>query len=240
MPVASKGDIPPQPLNLNEVKSRIGYPQLAVDAEIEGKVVVRILVDKSGRVIEKRTVRDPHPILTNAVLEGVDSLVFSKAFINGEETRVWVTIPFSFVLKSDDVVAVPEMSGNGNSLYFIEDVTFEINEGNFMMVSDIYLDGQGLEEFPTEVLQYKNLEVLDLSRNSIREIPDEIGTLKKLKVLRLAGNPLTTLPKSILQLPNLKVVWLQGLQLSGREQKSLEQALGDRLYPRKANGKVLW
>ncbi|MEM7658861.1 MAG: energy transducer TonB, partial [Bacteroidota bacterium] len=38
----------PRPVNMDDIKKLIGYPQIARDAGIEGSVVVRVLVDKKG------------------------------------------------------------------------------------------------------------------------------------------------------------------------------------------------
>lgn len=61
-----------------------------------------------------------------------------------------------------------------------------------------------LTVFPKEILQFKNLQYLDLSKNKITELPQEIGQLKDLQKLVLSKNHLTSLPKEIGQLKNLR------------------------------------
>ena len=60
------------------------------------------------------------------------------------------------------------------------------------------------DDFPVEVFQFKNLESLNLSKNSFRSIPYEIGQLKKLRYLNLAKNNIKKLPESIGDLSNLE------------------------------------
>jgi Leucine-rich repeat (LRR) protein len=60
------------------------------------------------------------------------------------------------------------------------------------------------DDFPMEVFQFKNLESLNLSKNSFRSIPYEIGQLKKLRYLNLSKNNIKKLPESIGDLSNLE------------------------------------
>lgn len=59
----------PAPVNLNDIKNLIGYPPMAREAEIEGKVTVRIQVDKNGKYVKHIVLKDPHPLLTKAVTD---------------------------------------------------------------------------------------------------------------------------------------------------------------------------
>jgi Leucine-rich repeat (LRR) protein len=60
-----------------------------------------------------------------------------------------------------------------------------------------------LKKFPLEILQFTNLQYLDLSRNDIEELPDEIGQLKNLQYFAISRNGLQELPTQIGQLTNL-------------------------------------
>lgn len=90
----------------------------------------------------------------------------------------------------------------------------------------------------------KNLERLDLSRNSLKEIPEEISSLKKLHYIKLASNYLTTLSSSISELPidtlilwdnqihsfdtsfsklPLKFLDIRAISMTRKEQKAIKQ-----------------
>jgi protein TonB len=91
-------DEAPTPLNLDEVKALIGYPSPAKDAEIEGKVVVKVCVNESG-VMEKYILEeDPHPILSEAVTAQLDQLRFTPAKYQGKAIKCWISLPFDFYL----------------------------------------------------------------------------------------------------------------------------------------------
>jgi periplasmic protein TonB len=88
----------PAPVNLDQLKGLIGYPPMAKEAEIEGKVVVRVQVDKNGQYVKHLVIKDPHPILTKAVTDKIHNLTFTPGIQAGKPIKVWVTIPFDFKL----------------------------------------------------------------------------------------------------------------------------------------------
>lgn len=88
----------PQPVNLDELKNLIGYPAMAVEGEIEGKVIVRVLMDKHGNYKDHKVLKSPHPILTNAVTSKLNMLKMTPGIQAGKPISVWVTLPFNFAL----------------------------------------------------------------------------------------------------------------------------------------------
>ncbi|MEM0997867.1 MAG: energy transducer TonB [Bacteroidota bacterium] len=88
----------PTPVNMDELQKSIGYPELAFQAEIEGRVSLRILVDKQGNYVKHIVLRNPHPILTNAVTKHIHKLKVTPGIQAGRPIRVWVTVPFNFKL----------------------------------------------------------------------------------------------------------------------------------------------
>lgn len=234
------GDKLPVPLNLEEVKARMGYPKMAWEAEIEGLVVVRFIVEANGSVGARIVLRDPHPLLVKAVQNCLDSLMFSPAIIDSRAQATWVTMPFDFRLLGGKVLRAPVIDSHGLGCYSMNDVRQYLAAGAADFVTEVHLDGAGLKEFPDEILQFRNLEILDLSRCSIWEIPDKVGSFENLKELLLYGNPVRKLPDSILELDHLQVLGLSGLPISAQDKELLEKKFGEKLYPRKTNGKVLW
>lgn len=88
----------PRPVNMDDIRKLIGYPPMAKEAEIEGKVIVRVLVDKTGKYKKHIVLKDPHPILTKAVTGKLNKLQFTPGIQAGKPIKVWVTIPFDFKL----------------------------------------------------------------------------------------------------------------------------------------------
>lgn len=88
----------PAPVNMDEIKKLIGYPPMAKEAEIEGKVVLRVQVDTHGDYVKHVVIKDPHPILTAEVVKSLKHLKFTPGIQSGKPIKVWVTIPFDFKL----------------------------------------------------------------------------------------------------------------------------------------------
>lgn len=70
-------------------------------------------------------------------------------------------------------------------------------------VIKLVLRKQHLKSFPKEILQFKNLQYLDISKNSIEELPDSIDLLKNLQYFACSKTGLKRLPKQIGRLTNL-------------------------------------
>ena len=88
----------PQPININQLKQQIGYPEIARDAGIQGQVVVRVLVDKQGKYVKHQVVNQVHPLLSEAVEEHIEKLRFTPAIQAGRPMKFWVNMPFNFNL----------------------------------------------------------------------------------------------------------------------------------------------
>lgn len=77
------------------------------------------------------------------------------------------------------------------------------------------LDGFALKEVPPQVLQLKNLQVLDLSMNMIKELPENISLLGGLRELELTNNCFTEIPERIELLPNLEYLTMNNADFGG-------------------------
>ena len=92
-------DQPPQPINLDQIRKAIGYPKEARNEEIEGKVVLRILLNESGQYEKHVVQKEGHPLLLAAVEAEITRLRCTSAMSNGKAMSAWVTLPFDFKLK---------------------------------------------------------------------------------------------------------------------------------------------
>ncbi len=70
-------------------------------------------------------------------------------------------------------------------------------------VTKLVLRKQHLKSFPKEILRFKNLQYLDISKNSIAELPDSIDLLSNLQYFACSKTGLKSLPKEIGRLTNL-------------------------------------
>lgn len=89
----------PAPVNLDVIKKNIGYPNQAKELGIQGKVIIRILVNKEGKPTKHVVVRSPHSLLTDAVVNQLYNLQFTPGIQAGKPISVWVNIPFDFRLQ---------------------------------------------------------------------------------------------------------------------------------------------
>lgn len=83
------------------------YPQSAINAGIEGTVVVTIVVDKNGNVTDAEIFNSIFR-LDNAAVQAARSKVFSPGLINGSPVNTRMNIPINFYLP--DVSIDPEVS----------------------------------------------------------------------------------------------------------------------------------
>lgn len=87
----------PDAVNLSQVKGSIDYPEIAIQAGIEGRVTVKVLVNKQGRVVDIGKITGP-VVFHDEVSEKVRKLQFTPGLQNGKPVNVWVIVPFSFNL----------------------------------------------------------------------------------------------------------------------------------------------
>ncbi|HEY2955911.1 MAG TPA: TonB family protein [Candidatus Eisenbacteria bacterium] len=75
------------------------YPEIAIQAGVEGLVIVKALVGKNGRVLDVLLDRDRQvPMLNEAALAAARQWVFTPALASGKPVVVWTAIPFHFRL----------------------------------------------------------------------------------------------------------------------------------------------
>jgi len=76
---------------------RPDYPAFAREAQVDGLVMVRVLVGRDGRV-ERAEIERSIPLLDQAALETARLWTFDPARVAGRPVAVWIAIPFRFRL----------------------------------------------------------------------------------------------------------------------------------------------
>lgn len=79
-----------------------------------------------------------------------------------------------------------------------------------------------LKEFPLQILNFKNLQYLDISKNKIKELPEGINKLQNLQYFICSKTGLERLPYEIGGLKNLKYI-----NINQNELESLPPAFGN-------------
>lgn len=90
----------PQPIGgLEAIQSKIHYTDLALKADIQGKVIVLAIIDKNGNVIDARIAKSLFPQLDEIALNAVKKTKFTPGKQRGKPVKVQMTIPITFKLK---------------------------------------------------------------------------------------------------------------------------------------------
>ncbi|MDZ7772271.1 MAG: energy transducer TonB [Balneolaceae bacterium] len=86
---------------LQDLQSKISYPEKARRAAIEGQVIVQFIVNKNGEVESPNVVRSVHPLLDQAAIDGImEHAKFKPGQQRGEPVRVQFSLPIIFRLQN--------------------------------------------------------------------------------------------------------------------------------------------
>ncbi|MCD4666003.1 MAG: energy transducer TonB [Bacteroidales bacterium] len=77
---------------------KLKYPKEANQNGIEGKVIVKLLISKTGAVKETEVIKSI-PELDNAAIDAVKKLKFKPAKYKGKVVDVWVRLPINFEIE---------------------------------------------------------------------------------------------------------------------------------------------
>jgi TonB family protein len=81
------------PKMLSEIQ--IKYPAEAKKAGITGKIIIKVLISKTGLVLESEMVKSI-PGLDEAAIEAIKKVRFKPGKFEGKPVEVWIRIPISF------------------------------------------------------------------------------------------------------------------------------------------------
>ena len=86
---------------LKYISQHIKYPTMAAENNIQGRVVVKFVVQKDGKVGEVVVLRGKDPDLDKEAVRVVKTLPnFLPGKMNGQPVSVWYTLPINFKLQS--------------------------------------------------------------------------------------------------------------------------------------------
>ncbi|MEM8898475.1 MAG: energy transducer TonB [Bacteroidota bacterium] len=91
-------DVPPEAINMKSIQKAIGYPPQARYANIEGSVIIRLLINEKGKYMSHKVLESSSVILLSAVEEHIKRLKFKPAIKDGKPIPFWINIPFNFSL----------------------------------------------------------------------------------------------------------------------------------------------
>jgi len=79
------------------------YPELAKKARIQGKVLVKVLIDKEGIPKEVVVVKSDNEIFNKPTTDAVMKSKFSPAVNKGEKITAWVILPYNYKLEMIEI-----------------------------------------------------------------------------------------------------------------------------------------
>lgn len=93
----SEIDQPPT-VDMEELASRIIYPEDARKAGLEGQVIIRVLLDEEGNPVEFRIDNSDADIFVDPAINAVTSMKFEPARKQGRPVECWISVPIKFKL----------------------------------------------------------------------------------------------------------------------------------------------
>ena len=91
------------------LQENIVYPPEAAKDSIQGRVVVKFVIDQVGNVGAVEVVRSVHELLDAEAVRVVKTLPrFTPGRLRGKAVSMWYTLPVTFTLKDKDEPAKPE------------------------------------------------------------------------------------------------------------------------------------
>lgn len=85
------------------VADHVVYPKECADSAIQGRVVVKFVINKDGSIGETQVLRSPHPLLSAEAVRVVKMLSgFKPGMSGGKPVAVWFTLPVNFKLRNDN------------------------------------------------------------------------------------------------------------------------------------------
>ena len=96
-PLVVSSDQRPKPVK----KVNPEYPEDALKAGIQGKVVIEATTDKEGKVVDAKVI-DGHPLLNKAALKALSQWEYEPYIIKGEKKAVKFTVVMDFHLKDKE------------------------------------------------------------------------------------------------------------------------------------------
>ncbi len=82
------------------IAKQIHYPVQAIENDIQGRVYVRFVVTRKGKVDKASIIKGVHPLIDKEALRIIQSLPEWKPGVqNGKPIDVWYTIPVTFMIE---------------------------------------------------------------------------------------------------------------------------------------------
>jgi len=89
----------PEPVGgIEAIMKNVAYPKSAKDTGIEGKVIVKFVVDEKGNVSSTEVMKSVNDELDKAALDAIKKTKFTPGIKDNKPVKAEVTIPIMFKL----------------------------------------------------------------------------------------------------------------------------------------------
>ena len=85
---------------LRAIQQRVIYPQDAIDAEIQGRVIVQFIIDSRGRSRDHRITRTLSPSTDQEAIRVISTAEYTPGIQNGVPVCTQLDLPIIFRLRS--------------------------------------------------------------------------------------------------------------------------------------------
>ena len=87
-------------MDIAELQKLVEYPKLAKEAGVEGRVIVKALIDANGKVRRTLVEYTDNSLLNQAAIDAIKNYKnFTPAIQNNKPVMVWISIPLRFKLR---------------------------------------------------------------------------------------------------------------------------------------------
>jgi TonB family protein len=95
-----KVDVMPEPIGgIEQILKNVVYPKAAKDAGIEGKVIVKAVIDEKGDVVETEVMKSVSEDCDKAAVDAIKKTKFTSGIKDDNPVKTEITIPIMFKLK---------------------------------------------------------------------------------------------------------------------------------------------
>lgn len=210
--------------------NNLAYPQKAIDYGVEGRVILRIIIDKNGDVKAPRVLRGIDYSCDNEALRLVKAMPrWTPGKKDRENVAVYYTLPITFRLptKIEDVIVTDKLetsnfsvAGNDSKRYVIVKDT-PLREDGYGTVTKPLTVVEQMPQYPggnQEMMKFihenlrlpqEEIDAAIYSRIVVRFIVDENGNIVKPQIARRIT---PKIDKEVLRVVNLMPKWIPGKQ----------------------------
>jgi TonB family protein len=89
-------------VDLQELSQKIVYPDIARRSFIEGRVLIQVLIDKTGKPLKNIVLQSANPLLDSAAINAVMFSTYTPAIQSGNPIACWIAIPVTFKLRDPE------------------------------------------------------------------------------------------------------------------------------------------